>query len=32
MRSGLDIDGATWTIPWTFEELAYTGPESRVHP
>jgi hypothetical protein len=18
-RSGLDIDGATWTIPWTFE-------------
>src|SRR4051812_8511341 len=24
-RSGLDIEGATWTIPWTFEGLASTG-------
>ncbi len=25
--------GATWTIPWTFEGLAYDSPpHSRVHP
>src|SRR5581483_6474536 len=23
-RSGLDIEGATWTIPWTFKGLAST--------
>jgi hypothetical protein len=28
-RSGLDIDGATWTIPWTLEGSASTARSIR---
>src|SRR5436305_13951221 len=31
-RSGLDIDGATWRIPWTYEGLGLRRPHWRMHP